>query len=49
MGTGFVVSFISWTGLVTAGIPFAAGIAALIFFLVVIQVGALVVWVPLII
>lgn len=49
MGTGFVVSFISWTGLVIAGIPFAAGVAALIFFLVVIQVGALVVWVPLII
>ena len=49
MGTGFIVSFVSWTGLVLAGIPFAMGIAALIFFLVVIQVGAVVVWVPLII
>jgi len=49
MGTGFIVSFVSWTGLVLAGIPFAIGIAALIFFLVVIQVGAVVVWVPLII
>ena len=49
MGTGFIVAFIAWTGLIIAGIPFAAGIAALIFFLVVIQVGALVVWVPLII
>ncbi len=48
MGTGFIVSFISWTGLVIAGIPFAAGIAAFIFFLVVIQIGALVVWIPLI-
>ena len=44
MGTGFIVSFISWTGLVIAGIPFAAGIAALVFFLVVIQVGAFIVW-----
>jgi predicted PurR-regulated permease PerM len=49
MGTGFVVSFVAWTGLIIAGIPFAAGISALIFFLVVIQVGALVIWVPLII
>jgi len=49
MGTAFIVSFICWTGLMMAGIPFATGIAALIFFLVVIQVGALVVWIPLII
>ncbi len=49
MGTGFIVSFVAWTGLIITGIPFAAGFAALIFFLVVIQVGALVVWVPLII
>jgi predicted PurR-regulated permease PerM len=47
MGTGFIAAFISWTGLMLAGIPFATGIAALIFFLVVIQAGALVVWVPL--
>ena len=49
MGTGFIAAFIAWTGLVITGIPFATGIAALIFFLVVIQVGALVVWVPLVI
>jgi predicted PurR-regulated permease PerM len=49
MGTAFIVAFISWTGLLLAGIPFATGIAALIFFLVVIQAGALVVWIPVII
>jgi predicted PurR-regulated permease PerM len=49
MGTGFVAAFIAWTGLALAGIPFATGIAALIFFLVVIQVGAMIVWVPVII
>jgi predicted PurR-regulated permease PerM len=49
MGTGFIAAFISWTGLVIAGIPFAGGLAALIFFLVVIQIGSLVVWIPLII
>jgi len=48
MGTAFIAAFIAWTGLALAGIPFATGIAALIFFLVVIQVGALVVWVPMI-
>jgi len=49
MGTAFIVSFVAWTGLEITGFPFATGIAALIFFLVVIQVGALPVWVPLII
>jgi predicted PurR-regulated permease PerM len=49
MGTGFVVAFVCWTGLIITGIPFATGIAALIFFLVVIQIGALVIWIPLIV
>ena len=49
MGTGFIAAFIAWTGLMLADIPFATGIAALIFFLVVIQAGALVVWIPLVI
>ena len=49
MGTGFIVSFVAWTGLALAGIPFAVGLAALIFFLVVIQVGATIVWLPLIV
>lgn len=49
MGTAFIAAFISWIGLVIAGIPFALGVAALIFFLVVVQVGPLIVWIPLII
>jgi predicted PurR-regulated permease PerM len=49
MGTAFIVSFVAWTGLEIAGFPFATGIAALIFFLVVIQIGAMPVWIPLII
>ena len=49
MGTGFIVAFIAWTGLIITGIPFATGIAALIFFLVVIQAGATIVWLPLVI
>jgi predicted PurR-regulated permease PerM len=49
MGTGFIASFVAWTGLMFAGIPFATGIAAIIFFLVVIQIGPLVIWIPLII
>ncbi|WP_153799399.1 AI-2E family transporter [Foetidibacter luteolus] len=49
MGTAFIAALISWVGLVIAGIPFALALAALIFFLVLIQVGPLVVWIPLII
>lgn len=49
MGTAFIAAVISFVGLEIAGIPFALGLAALIFFLVVIQIGPLVVWVPLII
>jgi predicted PurR-regulated permease PerM len=49
MGTAFIVAFVAWTGLEICGFPFATGIAALIFFLAVIQVGALPVWVLLII
>lgn len=47
MGTAFIAAFVSWTGLILAGVPFATGIAALIFFLSVIQVGPLVIWIPL--
>ena len=49
MGTAFIAAIISWIGLAIAGIPFALGLSALIFFLVLIQVGPLVVWIPLII
>ena len=49
MGTAFIASIISWIGLTIAGIHFALGLSALIFFLVVIQVGPLLVWIPLVI
>ena len=49
MGTALIAAIISWIGLVIAGIPFALGLSALIFFLVVIQLGPLVVWIPLVI
>lgn len=49
MGTAIITAFISWVGLAIAGIPFAIGLASVVFFLVVIQVGPLLVWVPVII
>ena len=49
MGTAFIASIISWIGLTIAGIHAALGLSAVIFFLVVIQVGPLLVWIPLVI
>ncbi len=49
MGTALIAAAFAWTGLLIAGIPFSLGIAALVFFLVIIQVGPLPVWIPLII
>jgi predicted PurR-regulated permease PerM len=49
MGTAFIAAFVSWIGLFLAGIKFSLLLAALIFFLVLIQVGPLLVWVPLVI
>ena len=49
IGTAFIASVFSWIGFLIAGIPFALGLAALIFFLVLIQVGPLLVWIPLVI
>lgn len=49
MGTALIGAFISWIGLTIAGIPFAIGLAAVVFFLMVIQVGPLLVWIPVII
>jgi predicted PurR-regulated permease PerM len=39
MGTALIAAFISWIGLTIAGIPFSLVLSALIFFLVLIQVG----------
>lgn len=49
MGAALIASVICWIGFTIAGIPFALGLAALVFFLVLIQVGPLPVWIPLII
>ncbi|MEC5145816.1 AI-2E family transporter [Chitinophaga sp. 212800010-3] len=46
MGTAFITAIVAWIGLKIAGIPIALGLAAVVFFLVVIQIGPLVVWVP---
>ncbi len=49
MGTALIAAILSFIGLQIAGIDFAVGLSAIIFFLVVIQVGPLPLWVPLII
>jgi len=49
MGTALIAAFISWIGLTIAGIPFSLVLSALIFFLVLIQVGPLLVWIPVVI
>lgn len=49
MGTAFIAAILSWIGFVIAGIPFALGLTALVFFLVLIQVGPLLVLIPLVI
>jgi predicted PurR-regulated permease PerM len=49
MGTAFIASVVAWMGLAIAGIHFALGLTAIIFFLVLIQVGPLLVWIPLVI
>ncbi len=49
MGTAFIATVISWIGFVIAGLHFKILLAALVFFLVLIQVGPLIVWVPLVI
>jgi predicted PurR-regulated permease PerM len=49
MGAAFIAAIISWIGLAIAGIHFALGLSAIIFFLVLIQIGPLLVWIPLVI
>jgi predicted PurR-regulated permease PerM len=46
MGTAFIAAILAWIGFTIAGISFAMGLAAITFFLVVIQVGPLLVWLP---
>jgi len=49
MGTAFIASILSWIGLSIVHIHFALILSALVFFLVLIQVGPLFVWIPLVI
>jgi predicted PurR-regulated permease PerM len=49
MGTAFIAGFLAWIGLFLAGITYSLVFAALVFFLVLIQLGPLLVWVPLVI
>jgi len=47
IGTAIVATIVSWIGLAIAGIHFKLFFCAAIFFLVLIQVGPLLVWIPL--
>lgn len=49
MGTAFIAAAISWIGLTIAGIGFSLLLSALVFFLVLLQLGPLFVWVPVVI
>ncbi len=49
MGTAFIAAVLAWIGLAIAGVEFSLVLAGLIFFLVLIQLGPLLVWVPLVV
>ena len=49
MGTAFIAAILAWIGLAIAGVSFSLLLAGLVFFLVLIQVGPLLVWVPVVI
>ncbi len=49
MGTAFIAALFAWIGYSIAGISFAIGLAAITFFLVVIQVGPVLVVIPVVI
>ncbi|HYJ38727.1 MAG TPA: AI-2E family transporter, partial [Chitinophagaceae bacterium] len=49
MGTAFIAALAAWIGFTIAGISFAVALAALTFFLVVIQIGPLLVVLPVVI
>ncbi len=49
MGTAFIAAVLAWIGLAIAGVSFSLLLAGLVFFLVLIQLGPLLVWVPLVI
>ncbi|HTR32111.1 MAG TPA: AI-2E family transporter [Puia sp.] len=49
MGTAFIASVIAWIGLAIARVEYSLVLAGLVFFLVLIQLGPLFVWVPLVV
>ncbi len=49
MGTAFIAALLSFLGLTIAGIQFSVALAAVVFFLVVLQLGPLPLWIPLVI
>ncbi|MBV4360151.1 AI-2E family transporter [Pinibacter aurantiacus] len=49
MGTAFIAAVASWIGFAIEGIPFALGLAAIVYFLVLIQVGPLIVFIPVVV
>ena len=49
MGTGFIAAIAAWIGFTIAGVSIAGGLAAITFFLVVIQLGPLFVFLPVVI
>lgn len=49
IGTAFIAAVVSWIGFTIAGIHFRILLCALVFFFVLIQVGPLIVWLPLVI
>jgi len=49
MGTGFIAGIAAWIGFTIAGVSIAGGLAAITFFLVVIQLGPLFVFLPVVI
>ncbi|MBV8253536.1 MAG: AI-2E family transporter [Chitinophaga sp.] len=49
MGTAFITAIVSWIGFVIGGVPFALGLSSLVFLVVLIQIGPLLIWIPVII
>ncbi len=48
MGTAFIAAVLSWIGFAIAGLHFKILLVALVFFLVLIQIGPIIVWAPLV-
>ncbi|MBV7532469.1 AI-2E family transporter [Chitinophaga sp. sic0106] len=49
MGTAFISGVVSWIGFAIGGVPFALLLSALVFLVVLVQIGPLLIWIPVII